>query len=108
MKTGDGGIQKTTSTTEALIVADVHTRNYEQATADTKPGDVTPCQQCGELYVVKREKQRFCKPLCRVKHWNRSHPRIDLGEFKLQKGDRKPTAQELEAAGYTLPKRRRA
>lgn len=42
------------------------------------------CEECGKRYRSKAKRGRFCSDLCRVKNWQRRHPRIDpqTGEIK--------------------------
>lgn len=60
------------------------------------------CQWCSAPYSQKRPWQRFCSESCRSESWQTTHPRISIGAIKLQKGDKKPTAEQLEAAGFKV------
>lgn len=80
----------------------VVTRNYEPQAPNASLDEQRACEQCGASYEPTKPHQRFCQPKCRVAHWNEAHPRINLGGFKLQKGDPKPTVAQLEAAGFKV------
>jgi len=41
------------------------------------------CENCDELFIPRKKKQRFCKPSCRVLNYQYGHPRmvVDDEEF---------------------------
>jgi hypothetical protein len=43
-----------------------------------------PCEYCGKPFFPERQWHRFCSTPCRVRGWNKRHPRqsIDQG-FKI-------------------------
>lgn len=60
------------------------------------------CEGCDKPYTRKRSWQTFCSPECRVRTWTELNPRVRVG---VRLGF-KPTAEQLESAGFKVRKSR--
>lgn len=40
------------------------------------------CKECNGEFKTNRSKKLFCNDTCRFKNWEKSHPRIKIGESK--------------------------
>lgn len=81
----------------------VETRLDAPTDAERQSCGIRLCQYCGTPYEAKRPEQRFCKTKCRTAAWNDAHPRVFIGAVKLEG---KPTAEQLESAGFKVRKGR--
>jgi hypothetical protein len=48
---------------------------------------LSKCEYCGRAFTQKRRWQRFCRSLCRVRRWNRQHPRLVDQEIRVAAGN---------------------
>jgi len=63
------------------------------------------CPNCGTEFEPKRRHQRFCKTGCRVDHWVKIHPRVEIEKpFRLGKTEdgRLVVIQEIPAGARTI------
>lgn len=59
----------------------------------------TPCERCGQTFVPRYRRQRFCSRYCGTR-WDRSGRPL-LGARRVQRPSRKVLLQELEATSYS-------
>jgi len=37
-----------------------------------------PCLYCNRPFLIRRQHAKFCTTSCRIKHWEREHPRVHI------------------------------